>query len=170
MANWKGIAGYEGLYLISDSGEIVALPKAVRSGQKTIHRKQKPMKICYRGKGDLKYQAVTLSRNGEQKRYSVHRLVAETFIPNPDGLPEVNHKDQNPDNNRVENLEWCTRQYNIEFSKNKPIQQRSGDAILAVFKSITAASSTTGIGRRSINNALRGWSASAGGYRWTYCE
>lgn len=58
---------------------------------------------------------VRLRKNGEQRRYSVHRLVAETFIENPNNLPEVNHKDENKLNNSVENLEWCDRVYNINY-------------------------------------------------------
>lgn len=60
------------------------------------------------------YYRVSLDR----KLYSVHRLVAQAFLDNPDGLPEVNHKDENPSNNNVENLEWCTTSYNQSYSKS----------------------------------------------------
>ena len=164
MANWKEIPGYEGLYLVSDDGDIVALPKIVRCGQKTIHRKAKPIKAQIRSG----YEFVKLTNGAESKKYSVHRLVAEAFLPNPHNLPKVNHKDENPLNNNVGNLEWCTRQYNIAYSKNKAVVQIAKDGKESAFASIKAASDVTGISRRAISNALCGWSATAGGSQWKY--
>jgi len=161
MASWKEIPGYEGLYLVSSDGDIVALPKKSRT-------KSRLMKPCLRGRDYLKYQCIRLTKDGKGKIHSVHRLVAEAFLPNPEGLPEVNHKDRNPMNNRVDNLEWCTRQYNIEYSKNKAVLQITGGAVVNTYDSITHASDITGINRRSISNALTGWAATAGGYQWKY--
>ena len=79
MAQWREVAGYEGLYLVSDEGEIFALPKIVISGNKKIHRKGKFIKQGLRGRDGLKYKFVVLSNNGETKNFSVHRLVAEAF-------------------------------------------------------------------------------------------
>ena len=59
---------------------------------------------------------MSLCKNGKIKAFLVHRLVAEAFIPNPDNLPCINHKDENPKNNQVENLEWCTYKYNNEYN------------------------------------------------------
>lgn len=101
---------------------------------------------------------------------SVHRLVAEAFIPNPDNLPEVNHKDENGLNNSVDNLEWCSHQYNIEYSKNKAVVQYYDGERIAEYKSIKVASQQTGINRKSISNVLNGWSKTAGGYEWDYKE
>lgn len=170
MAEWKEVAGYEGLYLVSNLGDVVALPKTVaaRDG-KIYHHKARPMKKHPRGKDGLMYHFVALTKDGVQKRYSVHRLVAEAFIPNPDNLPEVNHKDRNPFNNCADNLEWCSRQYNIEYSKNKAIEQMNCGSVIARFKSITDAGKRTGIGRTNINNVLKGWAKKAGGYEWRYC-
>lgn len=172
MAEWREIPGYEGLYLISDSGDIVALPKTVKCGEKLLHRKAKPIKQSVRGASRKKtpYPCVSLTDGKEKKIYSVHRLVAEVFIPNPDNFPEVNHKDENPFNNSVSNLEWCTHKYNIEYSKNKPVIQLKNGEIIGKHTSITHASENTGIGRQSINNALCKRSASAGGYQWKYCN
>jgi len=75
----------------------------------------KPFKV---GK-DRKYLKVRLYENGKGRDHSIHRLVAEKFIPNPKGLPHVNHKDENTFNNHYTNLEWCTAQYNKEFSSSK---------------------------------------------------
>ena len=170
MALWREVAGYEGLYLVSDQGDVVAVPKEVRCGNKLQHRKRRPLKPHLRGKNGLYYKAVALTKNGETRQYSVHRLVAQAFIENPELLPEVNHKDENPLNNSVDNLEWCTRQYNMEYSKAKPIFQIFDDGTVVRHKSIKAASEQTNIGRTAINNALTGWANRAGGYKWTYCD
>ena len=62
------------------------------------------------------YPQITVGKTGRRRTYAVHRMVAEAFIPNPNNLPEVNHKDCNRTNNHVENLEWCTHEYNIQYS------------------------------------------------------
>lgn len=69
------------------------------------------------------YYQTVLSKNGKAKTVTVHRLVAEAFIPNPDNLPQVNHIDHNPLNNKVDNLEWCTAKYNSNHKRNnrKPL-------------------------------------------------
>lgn len=170
MANWREIAGYEGMYLVSDEGQVVSLPRKIKSGNKILFRKGKSLKPNKRGRCGLFYDAVALSKDGKTVWHSVHRLVAEAFIPNPDNLPEVNHIDKNPMNNRADNLEWCTKQYNIEFSKNLPIYQFKDNGEICRFKSITDASRQTGICRTAINNALKGRAITAGGFRWAYCE
>lgn len=168
MAQWKEVEGYEELYLVSDKGEILALPKITRSGNKLLHRRAKPLKKWLRGKNGFKYEAVTLHKDGKKQMVSVHRLVANAFLPNPDGLSEINHKDRNPLNNEVSNLEWCSRQYNIDYSKSKPVEQVLDGAVINRFQSISNASKETGIRRTAINNVLTGWSKSAGGYQWRY--
>lgn len=169
MANWKPIAGYEERYSISDEGEVMSLPKSVSNGRWESKRKAKLLKKGTRGRGELLYHFVILSDgNGKSEHKSIHRLVAEAFIPNPNGLEEVNHINKNPLDNRVENLEWCTRQYNIEYSKNRRVEQYLDGEKIAEYKSITYASQLTGINRKAINNALRGWATTAGGYEWKY--
>ena len=101
---WKDIQNYEGLYQISNQGSIRSL---LRSGK--CKRYLKPY-ITSDG-----YARVILSKNGKLKSHKIHRLVAETFIPNPDNLPQINHKDEHKLNNCVDNLEWCTAKYNINY-------------------------------------------------------
>jgi hypothetical protein len=172
MSLWKDVDGYEGLYIVSDEGEVISLPREVHtrngSGEMTAHRKARKLKPYLRGNEGLMYEAVALTKDGETVGHSVHRLVAKAFIPNPDNLPEVNHKDKDTTNNCVENLEWCTRQYNIEYSKNKRVGQYIDGEKVAEYKSIVYASKMTGISRTNITNALTGWSKTAGGYEWRY--
>jgi len=169
MALWKDVAGYEGLYLVSDEGDVYSLPKVVQ-GAWVQHRKGKLLKKGKRGrKGQPQYEfVILLDSKGCSHHESVHRLVAKAFIPNPDNLPEVNHKDENSLNNSVDNLEWCDHQYNIEYSKNKRVGQYIDGEKVAEYKSIVYASKMTGISRTSITNALTGWSKTAGGYEWRY--
>ena len=97
MSKWADIKGYEGLYRVNSNGEIYSV------------RANKVLKQFYRGsRPDNKYLVVDLRSGGNRKTVSVHRVVAEMFIPNPDNLPCVNHKDGNKDNNCSDNLEWCT--------------------------------------------------------------
>lgn len=103
---WKPVVGYEGLYEVSNTGLIKSL---------NMYRNKEPhlMSLTRRTDGYLK---VGLSRNNTTKQFAVHRLVAEAFIPNPDNLEMVNHKDEDITNNNVNNLEWCTRSYNQLYS------------------------------------------------------
>jgi hypothetical protein len=97
MVEWRDINGYEGLYLVNSGGDIYSV------------RANKVLKQFYRGsRADNKYLVVDLNSGGNRKTVSVHRVVAEAFIPNPNNLPCVNHKDGNKDNNCSDNLEWCT--------------------------------------------------------------
>ena len=110
---WRPIVGYEGLYEVSSYGRVRSLD---RYDNKNHFRKGLIMKQNNDGRG---YMSVILCLNGKIKKYLVHRLVAQAFIPNPDNLPEVNHKDENPENNSVTNLEWCDHSYNINYGTRK---------------------------------------------------
>lgn len=116
MVEWKDISGYEGLYRVSTNGDIYSV------------RYNKNLKPFYRGsRPDNKYLVVHLNKYGSRKVASVHRLVAESFIPNLNNLPCINHKDGNKDNNCVDNLEWCTySENNIHAIKNGLKQYKSG--------------------------------------------
>lgn len=116
---WKDIEGYEGLYQISNMGRVKSLAKQTLCGhrkEQTIFRNEKFLSLRCNKKG---YLQVGLSKNGIRKQFTVHRLVAQTFIPNPNNLPQVNHKDENKTNNCIENLEWCTAEYNCNYGNHK---------------------------------------------------
>lgn len=126
---WKDIDGYEGLYQISNLGNVKSLNYCGRGYAKNLTPK------C-NNSGRL---WVELAHNKNRKPMLIHRLVAMAFIPNPNNYPQINHMDENPKNNRVDNLEWCTCSYNIQYSakrhpgrkrrsapRTKPIARRSG--------------------------------------------
>lgn len=102
---WKNIQGYEGKYQVSNFGRIKSL-----GNNKT--RKEKILKTIEDSKG---YLTINLCKEGKHKTYKIHRLVVEAFIPNPNNYPIINHKDENPLNNCVDNLEWCTYHYNNTY-------------------------------------------------------
>ena len=108
---WKDIEGYEGSYQVSNLGRI-----------KNIKFKtQRILKQRQLADGHL---TIGLCKNNSIKRHLVHRLVANSFIPNPNSLPIINHKDEDPTNNCVDNLEWCTNKYNSNYgTKNKRISE-----------------------------------------------
>ncbi len=114
---WKRVEGYEGYYEVSNEGR-------VRSIYRIIERKNGiPQtikdKLLSMHENDHGYYCLNLSREGSGTIKKIHRLVAETFIPNPGKLPEVNHIDEVKTNNFLDNLEWCTSQHNVEHSQAK---------------------------------------------------
>ena len=113
VEEWKDIKGYEGLYQVSNKGNVRTLEhKIVNKLGRTQLVKGRNLKIHTYPNG---YKDVMLQNKGVAKRYLVHRLVAEAFIPNPENFSEVNHKDESRDNNVVTNLEWCSRKYNCNY-------------------------------------------------------
>lgn len=106
---WKPIPGYEDEYIISDYGEIIGLSKFDSRG----HLRKARVKRFTKNKSG--YLVVGLHKNGTEKKFLVHRIVAETFIDNPENLNEVNHKDECKTNNAVTNLEWCSHKYNMNY-------------------------------------------------------
>lgn len=105
MEIWKDIEEFEGVYQVSNLGNI----KSLRNGR------------ILRSRNRDFYRAVNLYNNGTYKTLNIHRLVAQAFIPNPNNLPIVNHIDENKVNNNAENLEWCTVKHNNDHSRGKKV-------------------------------------------------
>lgn len=165
MEIWKDIEGFEGKYQISSMGRV----KSLWFGKE---------KILKNIKSDRGYIVVSLYKEGKQKIYYIHRLVAQTFLNNPNNYPIINHKDENKSNNRVENLEWCTSQYNNIYgtrieraikSKSIPIIQFTKEGkFIRKWDSVIEASKELGFYHSSIIECCKGRRKSAGGYRWKY--
>ena len=155
---WINIPNYDGKYQISNYGNVRKLQK-------------NSIRYIYLRKDTRGYIQVRLTKNDVTKNYLVHRLVAQAFIANPNNLLEVNHKDENKENNNVENLEWCNRQYNNDYSLSKKVvQYDKNNNYIAEYKSIHEASKQTGICMIHISQCCRNLKHynTAGGYKWKF--
>lgn len=119
---WKDVRGFESIYQVSSLGRVRSSYRRGSSKRYYISDEFVLLKNIVRNNG---YYFVTLRKNGLVQQCCVHRLVAETFIPNPFGYTDVNHKNGIKTDNRVENLEWCTRQQNIRHAFNMGLSKIS---------------------------------------------
>lgn len=152
---WKPIKGYEGYYEVSNLGRVRSL------GNGLTHNKS----MTYLSGGNHRgYRLVILWKNGHGTNKRVHRLVAEAFIPNPDNLPQINHKNEDKADNRVENLEWCSAKYNTNYgSRNtragkgisRPLYAYSEKgSLVGEYSSLRDASEHLGINLYTIGAAM----------------
>ena len=165
---WRDIEGYKGKYQVSNTGKVKSLERMKWNGKGYQKIPEKILEGVDDGHG---YLHVNLCKDGKETSCKVHRLIAQAFLPNPNNLPEVNDKDEDKTNNCVENLEWCSRQYNIDYSLSKAvigIDKVSG--LILEFPSTMEASRQTGIDHRRINDCLKGRQKSAKGFYWFYAD
>ena len=174
---WKDIAGFKGRYMISNYGRVKSLLKFHGTNQRIISQHIS---------GKWKYYTVVLTRNDFTRSGSVlvHRLVAKAFIPNPNGLPIVNHKDEDKTNNRADNLEWCDNSYNVTYKTAKIRQTKSMqwyhdlikmpvlqyDIYGTFIKEYPSLHSAMDIYGTTISNCVKGRCKSAYGFQWKYKE
>lgn len=117
LTDFVNIKDYEGIYMINKFGVIINI-------------RNNKTNLMYPYKKSNGYLQINFYKNGIKTRHYVHRLVAKTFIPNPYNLPQVNHKDRNPSNNNVDNLEWCDNSYNVLYSNiPEKLKELRGDKI-----------------------------------------
>lgn len=167
---WKDIPGFENKYQISNFGRV-----------KTLNYKRTKQPRIMNGITEIRgYSCIAFREGGagsKQRHFMVHRLVAQAFIPNPDNKPFVNHKDGNRSNNKVDNLEWCTRAENEEH-KIYTLGHCSGYCIppkpvLCVetgikYRSISEAARQMGVRQGAISFALTAKYRTSCGYHWKY--
>lgn len=123
---WKDVVGYEGIYKVSNKGNVFSVERKDSRGQRCGGRTLKP---AYTQDG---YLRVTLNKKGIKRNKYIHRLVAEAFILKPNNYLEVNHLDEDKTNNDVENLEWCTRKYNMNYgARNEKVAQKLNKKVRA---------------------------------------
>lgn len=164
---WKDIKGYEGLYQISNLGRV----KSLGNG------KSRKEKILKPRKNSAGYLRVMLCKEGKIKDFYIHRLVANTFLSNPNNYTQINHKNEIKTCNYVSNLEWCTAKYNINYgSHNESVRkaQKCKKVICietnVTYESIREASRQTGIHQWSISNCCNGKRNTAGGCHWKFID
>lgn len=168
---WKSVEGYEGLYEVSNFGRVKSL-----GNEKT--RKEKILKVGENGCG---YMFVTLSKEGKIKPFLIHRLVAAAFLPNPEKLPQINHRDEDKTNNCVENLEWCTRDYNNNYGTRNDrvakalINGKTSKRVICeetgeIFPSTMEVQRQLGFANTHISDCCNGKLRTCGGFHWRYVE
>jgi len=170
---WKKHPKYP-LVEVSTVGNVRTLDRVIPTKKGTHTVKGRVLRQCPTIGG---YLRVGFSVNGEKVTKRVHRLVAQTFIPNPNNLPEVNHKDCNPSNNCVSNLEWCTSEYNIQYrekygkAQNHPVVAVNLITLEVLrFSSRKEASRKLGIDPSRVSAVLKGKCNQTGGYWFTESE
>lgn len=182
---WKDIPGYQGVYQISTLGRVKSLERTIvyppsksYPNGRTRVLKEKVLTPCVDKKG---YQFVQLFTNGNFRSKKVHRLVAEAFIPNIHNFEQVNHKDENKKNNCVDNLEWCTLIYNVNYGTGKyrktlkkriPVMQYDLEGnFVREYESATAATKVLGIKQgnaKTLLDTCRGKYKYMFGYIWKF--
>ena len=170
---WRPIIGYDNKYEVSNKGNVRCLN----------YKNTNEVKILTPYKTNRGYLRVDLYSNGKARHHSVHRLVANAFIPNPNNLPQVNHKDENPLNNHIDNLEWCTVSYNINYgnrnSKVSKILQETKDSIpikqytldgefIKEWKSAREIERVLGYNQANIRHCCEKQGRYAKGFQWRY--
>lgn len=180
---WKDVKGYEGLYIVSNFGNVKSLDRYMNNKHHTkTLKKGKLLKNSLIKKTG--YLRVTLSNKGKYISKSVHRLVAEAFIPNPNNYPQINHIDEDKQNNRADNLEWCTALYNNNYgnhSKNisktrtknkkgfkKVFQYNKKMEIICIYNSTREVGRKYNVSNNIISRCCRGIKKEYLGYIWRY--
>lgn len=172
---WRPVVGYEGRYEVSNLGRVRSLDHKVKSSNYTggLWSRVYPGKELtpYLGRGD--YLFVHLCRDNKSRHYPIHRLVAFSFVSNPEGKPQIDHIDGDRKNNNAENLRWCTCEENINNPNTLPSRCKrvvqinaNDDSVIRTWPSTISVSRATGI--YHVDACCRGIRKTAGGYKWKY--
>lgn len=169
---WKDIKDYEEMYQISDLGRVKSLARIIKH-QNRHYRKDKILKTSIDNHG---YLQVNLCKNGKVKRFHVHRLVAQAFIPNPENKPQVNHIDGDRSNPRKTNLEWVTDRENKlhayaniprKSTKKRVLQINKDKKIIKEWESIKEAQQYLNLSH--ISECCKNKKHTCGGFYWRFC-
>lgn len=193
---WRDIPGWEGFYQASNRGRFKSFDRNIRqNGFNVFYLGKWKGGIMKTQKNRCGYLIVSFSNGIERKTLLAHRLIAKTFLPNPDNLPQVNHKDENKTNNYIHinpdgtvnpelsNLEWCTLKYNYAWGTrnerigktitngktSKPVLQYTLDGeFVKEYPSQAEVERQTGFFQASISSCCRGKLKNAYGYLWKF--
>ena len=169
---WKDVVGYPN-YEVSNMGQVRSKERIIeQKGHKKNYTRIMKSRLLKQRKQNCGYHIVWLSNNGKSEAKTVHRLVANAFLGGNHERMEVNHKNGDKSDNRVVNLEWCTRSENLVHAYNKLNRARHWTKRVMcvetgeVFNSIVEASKKTNIGTGSISQVINGRNKTGGGYTW----
>lgn len=168
------ITFYGRVLRVMENGDNYSVRRSITFANGKVHRyKEYKMRQFIDRYG---YAYINVSVNYRVRKAQVHRIVALAFIPNPDNLPCINHKDEDKKNNNVDNLEWCTVYYNnhyngryerTKYPGHRCAAYRCDDgSLVGEFRSVTQAAKIIGINRTTIDRCLRGIHNTSGGYIW----
>lgn len=156
---WLDIEGYEGKYMVSNLGRVKSLNYCNSN-------KERIMSLGNNGNG---YLYASLQINHKRKNIYVHRLVAKSFIPNPNKFPVINHKDENKQNNCVDNLEWCTQKFNTRYSSARKVGCFKDNKLVKVYNALIDVVKD-GFYHQAVWKCCNGKYKSSGGYQWRYID
>lgn len=182
---WRDIDGFGGCYQVSNLGRLRSVDRTVKGNKSNYIRRGKILSPKTHRNG---YLCVVLCKDRKQKMYYIHRLVASAFIPNPDNLPQVNHKDEDKSNNRVENLEWCSAKYNTNYGsandrRCESLKKRNNNYNIGIpkvrrkvlcvetgiiYNSLKSVNIQLGLHRHRISQCCKGIRNTCGGYHWRF--
>ena len=166
MEHWKPVKGYEGLYEVSDLGRVKTVPKKRKNGTGFYMQKEIIMSQQLKSNG---YMGVGLVKDGKHKNALVHRIVAEAFLSNPNNYDQINHIDCDKRNNKVENLEWCDMEHNLNHARCNGLLSRGSKSAFCrktnhlvthegATKTVTEWANDFNIDRSTLYSRLaRGW-------------
>ena len=161
---WRDIKNYEGLYQVSNLGRVKSLNYR-HTGREQI---LKPIKY------NNDYLRINLWKNNKMKTHTIHRIVAQTFLDNPNNYPCINHIDENKTNNNITNLEWCTHEYNNNYGTRIQRTVESNSIPIycletnKIYKSAKECAKELKLSRENIVNILKGRQKQAKGYTFRY--
>lgn len=179
IEEWRDIKGYEGLYQVSNKGNIKSVERnIIGKNQHSEHIRHLREKILKPFMGDKHHLKVRLRKNEIDNDLFVHRLVSEAFIPNPNNYDVVHHIDNNPENNSVENLEWMNGSIHTATHNSKQVYQYTLDGeLVGIYPSASEAARDTGFKQSNISRCCNGGYTYKGewinyitykGYKWSY--
>jgi hypothetical protein len=174
---WMPVKGYEGIYDVSNTGRVRSLTRLSNHSKPGFKRiVQGQILSCRINKNRMGYVEIYLKVAGRKSKCKkVHRMVAESFLPNPNLLPMVNHKDFNPQNNSVNNLEWCNAKYNSNYSQDRMPNQKNlrgcevnaytkEGEFIATYPSIRGAARSLSVHSQNICAVISGKAKTAKGF------
>ncbi len=184
---WKPVKGYEGLYEVSDLGDVRSIDRYIKTEIRHVTSRLIKGKILFQNLKNNGYLTVDLCKDGKVTTTAVHRIVANAFIPNPDGLRFVNHKDSDRSNNAADNLEWVTSSENrkhgisqgyVTFNAKSIICKETGmifERPMLAAEWIKAQypdriNGTMRVAAHNIGSACKGRTPKAYGFTWEYHE
>lgn len=168
---WLPVVGYEGFYEVSSEGRVRSLDRIVKkwNGERAV-----PTRLLSLSENSHGYLSITLCKDGKAETKTVHRIVAEAFIPNNNHYPQINHINGNKHDNRVENLEWCSASQNVQHAYDSlkrdigPSRYIQCVETQIVYRSCREAGRKTGLRYQNIWRCAKGTLQTTGGYHFKF--